>query len=46
MFRAPIAIETGETVERDGFVFTDLRRTRDSSDEMTDTARDGFSNQL
>jgi len=25
MFRAPIAIETGETVERDGFVFTDLR---------------------
>ena len=26
MFRAPIAVETGETVERDGFVFTDLRR--------------------
>lgn len=24
MFRAPIAVETGETVERDGFVFTDL----------------------
>jgi uncharacterized protein (TIGR00290 family) len=28
MFRAPIAVETGETVERDGFVFTDLCRTR------------------
>lgn len=25
MFRAPLAVETGETVERDGFVFTDLR---------------------
>ncbi len=25
MFRAPIPISTGETVERDGFVFTDLR---------------------
>lgn len=25
MFRAPIMVETGETVERDGFVFTDLR---------------------
>jgi len=24
MFRAPIAVATGETVERDGFVFTDL----------------------
>ncbi|MEK6771377.1 MAG: ATP-binding protein, partial [Pseudomonadota bacterium] len=28
MFRAPIAVETGETVERDGFVFTDLRVVR------------------
>ncbi len=28
MFRAPIAVETGETVERDGFVFTDLRAAR------------------
>ena len=28
MFRVPIAVETGETVERDGFVFTDLCRTR------------------
>ena len=46
MFRAPIAIETVETVERDGFVFTDLRRTRDGSDEMTEPARDGFSKQL
>ena len=26
MFRAPIAVEIGETVERDGFVFTDLCR--------------------
>jgi hypothetical protein len=25
MFRAPIVVKTGETVERDGFVFTDLR---------------------
>lgn len=25
MFRAPIAVQTGETVERDGFVFTDLQ---------------------
>ena len=25
MFRAPIAVATGETVERDGFVFTDLQ---------------------
>lgn len=24
MFRAPVAVEIGETVERDGFVFTDL----------------------
>src|SRR6185503_17741808 len=24
MFKNPIAIETGETVERDGFIFTDL----------------------
>jgi uncharacterized protein (TIGR00290 family) len=24
MFRAPIAVEIGETIERDGFVFTDL----------------------
>lgn len=24
MFRAPITVEIGETVERDGFVFTDL----------------------
>ena len=24
MFREPIPVETGETVERDGFVFTDL----------------------
>lgn len=29
MFRAPIAIEIGETVERDGFVFTDLCQDRD-----------------
>ena len=27
MFREPIAVETGETVESDVFVFTDLRRT-------------------
>lgn len=26
MFRAPIAVEIGETVERDGFVFTDLKQ--------------------
>ena len=24
MFKAPIAVEIGETVERDGFVFTDV----------------------
>ena len=29
MFRAPIAVETGATVERDGFVFTDLCLARD-----------------
>jgi len=29
MFRAPIAVETRETVERDGFVFTDLCLARD-----------------
>jgi hypothetical protein len=28
MFRAPIAVATGETVERDGFVFTDLCKAR------------------
>jgi diphthamide synthase (EF-2-diphthine--ammonia ligase) len=28
MFRAPIDVEIGATVERDGFVFTDLRRSR------------------
>jgi uncharacterized protein (TIGR00290 family) len=29
MFQAPVAVERGETVERDGFVFTDLlRQTR------------------
>lgn len=28
MFRAPIAVEIGEIVERDGFVFTDLCRPR------------------
>jgi diphthamide synthase (EF-2-diphthine--ammonia ligase) len=26
MFRAPIAIESGEVVERDGFIFADLLR--------------------
>jgi len=31
MFRAPIAVETGATVERDGFVFTDLCLARDSA---------------
>ena len=30
MFRAPIAVEIGETVERDGFVFTDLCRARET----------------
>jgi uncharacterized protein (TIGR00290 family) len=29
MFRAPIAVATGATVERDGFVFTDLCLARD-----------------
>jgi diphthamide synthase (EF-2-diphthine--ammonia ligase) len=38
MFRAPIAVETGETVERDGFVFTDLCRARDPEQE-TATSR-------
>jgi diphthamide synthase (EF-2-diphthine--ammonia ligase) len=33
MFRAHIAMETGETVERDGFVFTDLCRARDPEQE-------------
>jgi uncharacterized protein (TIGR00290 family) len=34
MFRAPVSVERGETVERDGFVFTDLlRRTRPSPAE-------------
>ena len=28
MFRAPIAVEIGKTVEHDGFVFTDLCRRR------------------
>jgi len=27
MFRAPIAVTVGETVERDGFVFTDVLRS-------------------
>ena len=27
MFRQPIAIETGVTIERDGYVFTDLIAT-------------------
>ena len=26
MFREPIAVESGEVVERDGFVFADVRR--------------------
>jgi uncharacterized protein (TIGR00290 family) len=46
MFRAPIAVEAGETVERDGFVFTDLRRRRNGSDDIADTARNGFSSQF
>ena len=29
MFRAPIAVATGATMERDGFVFTDLCLVRD-----------------
>jgi diphthamide synthase (EF-2-diphthine--ammonia ligase) len=28
MFREPIAVETGEIVERDGFVFADLLPAR------------------
>jgi uncharacterized protein (TIGR00290 family) len=31
MFRAPIAIETGATVTRDGFVFTDLQKSGSES---------------
>ena len=31
MFSRPIAVETGITVERDGFVFTDLCLTRSAS---------------
>jgi len=31
MFRVPIAVETGETVTRDGFVYTDLCRGRVSA---------------
>jgi diphthamide synthase (EF-2-diphthine--ammonia ligase) len=29
MFRKPVAIRTGEIVERDGFVFADLERVRE-----------------
>lgn len=37
MFRAPIAIETGVTVERDGFVFTDLRLVSRSSGHVANS---------
>jgi diphthamide synthase (EF-2-diphthine--ammonia ligase) len=30
MFSRPIAVELGEIVDRDGFVFADLKRARDA----------------
>lgn len=41
MFRAPIAVQIGETVTRDGFVFTDLRLDRDPERGVAHQASDG-----
>jgi hypothetical protein len=35
MFNHPVAVDTGITVERDGYVFTDLTLATERSDKQT-----------